>query len=182
HYKTAAFYASPQCGIMKAGRLAGRRLFHFGECSMEYAARQFARRVLYAHLLALAVVALIVVLAAREVHQQASMRALEQATTRQELLAGQTLAGVEGYYASILADLQLRRTAATQVDQPSFGGGDAAARLSELQLARALWTKLETQASQLILYERQSKQVLHAFPEDQLDAAAEVVERADGWL
>lgn len=74
---------------------------------MEYSVKRFARKVLLIHLLLLAALLAVVALASREVYQSARRHTLQQAQQRQTLLAEQTARGVQGFYESILSDLEL---------------------------------------------------------------------------
>jgi serine phosphatase RsbU (regulator of sigma subunit) len=78
---------------------------------MEYAAQQFARRILLIHLALLAGVIGVVFFASREVYKQTREEATEQAKSRQSLLAAQTARGIEAFYHSIFNDLDLLRQA-----------------------------------------------------------------------
>jgi serine phosphatase RsbU (regulator of sigma subunit) len=78
---------------------------------MDYAAQQFARRILLIHLALLAGVVAVVFFASREVYKQTREEATEQARSRQSLLAAQTARGIEAFYHSIFNDLDLLRQA-----------------------------------------------------------------------
>ena len=84
---------------------------------MEYAARQFARRILLIHLALLAAVVGVVLLASREVYQETREQATRQAEQRQSILASQTAKGIESFYRSILNDLDLLRQAPQDEDE-----------------------------------------------------------------
>ncbi|MDB5172475.1 MAG: putative phosphoserine phosphatase RsbU like protein, partial [Phycisphaerales bacterium] len=74
---------------------------------MEQSLKRFVRRILLLHLLLLALLLAVVVSASRHVYNSARTQALGQAEERQNLLAGQTAEGIEGFYQSILGDLNL---------------------------------------------------------------------------
>src|SRR5690348_5277900 len=89
---------------------------------MEFAARQFARRVLLAHFALLLLVLLAVGLAAKFVYNSARQQVIEQAQQTQRLLAIQTATGVENYYDSVLNVLNLldpNENAATSTTRPA---------------------------------------------------------------
>src|SRR5690242_16414918 len=88
---------------------------------MEFAARQFARRVLVIHLALLVCVVGIVFFASREVYDRTRAEATEQAKSKQALLAGQTAKGIENYYRSIFNDLDLLRQADHDEDEDAGG-------------------------------------------------------------
>lgn len=127
---------------------------------MEHAALQFARRVLVAHVLALALVIAVVLLAARGVYQNTRRHAEAQARDRQELLASQTARGIENYYTGIVDQLDLLREA-EQRDAPSPAGatapailGSPASELKALFFAPILWQQLQGRASHLLAVDR----------------------------
>src|SRR5207302_10284748 len=74
---------------------------------MEFAARQFARRVLLAHLALLCLVLLAVAMAAKYLYSSARQQVIQQSEGTQRLLARQTALGVENYYASVTSVLNL---------------------------------------------------------------------------
>jgi hypothetical protein len=74
---------------------------------VDKAARRYARWVLTAHLVLLAIVLLIVGLAVRTLYRGARTQALQQAMQTQELLARQTALGIQNYYETVSAVLQL---------------------------------------------------------------------------
>jgi len=102
---------------------------------MELAVRRFARNILLIHLGLLALVLAMVFFASRAIRDSAREQALRQAQSRQELLASQTARGVEGFYQSILSDLDLLPPTETSADEralvnslTSFSRPAAAAR------------------------------------------------------
>jgi serine phosphatase RsbU (regulator of sigma subunit) len=105
---------------------------------MEYAARQFARRILMVHLALLAGVAGIVFFASREVYDRTKAEATEQAKARQALLAGQTAKGIEAFYRSIFNDLDLLR----QADHDEDEDGVAMTPTTKLAGPRLDWRQL----------------------------------------
>ncbi len=78
---------------------------------MDENAKRYARRVLLIHLLLLVAVLALVASAAREIYSSTREQVIEQATSRQSLLASQTARGIESYYQSILNNLDLLRRA-----------------------------------------------------------------------
>src|SRR5271154_2428446 len=78
---------------------------------MDENAKRFARRILLLHLLALVVVLTLVGLAADEIYNDTRDQVIEQAKSRQELLASQTARAIEGYCQYILDNLDLFRKA-----------------------------------------------------------------------
>jgi serine phosphatase RsbU (regulator of sigma subunit)/type II secretory pathway pseudopilin PulG len=84
---------------------------------MELAVRRFARNILLIHLGLLALVLAMVFFASRAIRESAREQALRQAQSRQELLASQTARGVEGFYQSILSDLDLLPPTETSSDE-----------------------------------------------------------------
>ncbi|MDB5330017.1 MAG: sodium/solute symporter, and family protein serine/threonine phosphatase domain protein [Phycisphaerales bacterium] len=74
---------------------------------MEQGLKRFVGRILAVHLLLLAVLLAVVWSASRHIYHSARSQALRQAEERQNLLANQTAQGVEGFYQSILGDLNL---------------------------------------------------------------------------
>ena len=93
---------------------------------MEFAARQFARRVLIAHFALLLLVLFAVFMAARYLYASARQEVIQQSEGTQRLLARQTALGVENYYTSITGVLNLlqppENAAATQ-PSPRFQVG-----------------------------------------------------------
>jgi serine phosphatase RsbU (regulator of sigma subunit) len=74
---------------------------------MELAVRQFARKILLIHLLLLAALLTGVVYSTQSIESAAREQALRQAERRQAMLANQTARGIEGFYQSILNDMDL---------------------------------------------------------------------------
>ena len=93
---------------------------------MDENAKRFARRILLLHLLALAVVLALVGLAFDEIYNSTREQVIEQAESRQELLASQTARGIESYYQYILDNLDLLRKA--ENDEPTTERSTAEAR------------------------------------------------------
>ena len=71
--------------------------------------RRFALRVLLLHAALLLLVLVVVGAAARQVYESARQQAIAQEARRQELFATATAQGIESYYQSILANLDLLR-------------------------------------------------------------------------
>ena len=134
---------------------------------MEHHAKRFVARILAFHLLLLGMVIATVYLASREIYQSARYQAIEQAKRRQELLAGQTALGLEGFYNSILSALDLlRRSAGERIDD-------------EATLTAALWEQLDGPVSHLFLLDKTTLAVQQRFSQDtgsldlDINAAAE---------
>src|SRR5688572_26216874 len=70
---------------------------------MEFAVKRFARNFLLLHLLLLA----LVFFASQAIRDGAREQAQQQAESRQRMLANQTARGIEAFYHSILADMNL---------------------------------------------------------------------------
>lgn len=74
---------------------------------MEFAVKQFARKILILHLLLLVGVFAMVLLASRAIREGARDQAIKQAERRQRMLANQTARGIEAFYRSITSDMDL---------------------------------------------------------------------------
>ncbi|MDB5291830.1 MAG: putative phosphoserine phosphatase RsbU like protein [Phycisphaerales bacterium] len=74
---------------------------------MEQGLKRFVGRILVVHALLLGLLLAVVSSASRHVYNSARSQALHQAQERQDLLASQTAEGIEGFYQSILGDLNL---------------------------------------------------------------------------
>src|SRR4051794_17083401 len=74
---------------------------------MEFAVKRFARNIFLLHLLLLAVVLTLVLFASIAIKDGAREQAQQQAEKRQLMLASQTARGIEGFYHSILSDMDL---------------------------------------------------------------------------
>src|SRR5436190_6839877 len=74
---------------------------------MDLAARRFARRVLFAHVVGISLCIVIVACAVRYMYASARVQAIEQAERTQELLARQTALGIQNYYDSVIGVLEL---------------------------------------------------------------------------
>ena len=90
---------------------------------MELAVRRFARNILLIHLGLLALVLAMVFFASRAIRDSAREQALHQAQSRQELLANQTARGIEGFYQSILSDLDLLPPAESPAEAAALVSG-----------------------------------------------------------
>lgn len=151
---------------------------HSAKLTMEEAARQFARKVLLLHLLALALVIVGVVFASREVYQQARQQSIDQAIQRQKLLAWQTARGVENYYQSILLNLDVIKSG----DDQSRDDTAAAKARAMLPAAPLLWHQLEGRVSTLFWYMRTTSRVGGTFPRDEVTEAQEIANAHRQWL
>lgn len=76
---------------------------------MEKSVRSFVGRILAIHLVLLALLLAVVSVAAWRVYESARIEAVEQARVRQTILAEQTARAIDGFYESILSDLNLLR-------------------------------------------------------------------------
>jgi len=90
---------------------------------MELAVRRFARNILLIHLGLLALVLAMVFFASRAIRESAREQAMRQAQSRQELLANQTARGIEGFYQSILSDLDLLPPAESPAEAAALVSG-----------------------------------------------------------
>ncbi len=137
---------------------------------MELAAKKFATRTVVSHVLLLVIVVAVVIVATRSVYESARDQAIEQALVRQELLARQTARGIQSFYDSILADLDLIRLA----DQHS---GAAAAAMSE-----SLWDKLQGRVTHLFAYDRATDTVSRRFGDEDDISAERLIDASTAWL
>jgi serine phosphatase RsbU (regulator of sigma subunit) len=142
---------------------------------MYEAARRFARRVLIIHVLLLAAVVGLVVLAAREVYSRTRAEALSQAQERQELLASQTARGVESHYRSIIDNLDLLRAA------PEEDPGSRPLGPRGVQFAPVFWAQLEGRISHLFVIDTATMSV-DLFGEMELGTTGAIVSEAEQWL
>src|SRR5687767_4025526 len=133
---------------------------------MEHAARRFITWILAIHLLLLAVIVTIVLLASRSVYESARQQAKVQAKTRQELLATQTARGIERFYGAIVDSLDFHRRAQS----------------SGVEIGGLLWDQLRGRASHLLTVDRATLDVIQNHTDNpQIDAAA-AVRAAGEWL
>ena len=137
---------------------------------MELAAKRFATRTLVSHVLLLAIVIAVVVVATRSVYESARDQAIDQALVQQELLARQTGRGIQNFYESILADLELIKLA----DQHS---GAAANTLSA-----TLWDKLQGRVTHLFAYDRATHTGTRRFGDEDEISAERLVDASRAWL
>jgi len=142
---------------------------------------KYARRVLLAHLLALAVVIAVVVIAAKEMYDNTRELAERQARNRQELLAAQTARGIESYYTGILAQLDLLRQSEAGERVPLLDSRRPGAQA--LFLAPILWRQLEGRASHLFAVDRgEQLSVITSFTNNDSVTAEQIVEQMGPWL
>src|SRR5262245_60020945 len=87
---------------------------------MEFAARQFARRVLLGHLALLCLVLIAVAAAAKYLYSGARQQVIGQAEKTQTLLAKQTAAGIENFYDSITNVLNLLQPSENEPTKSPF--------------------------------------------------------------
>src|SRR5437764_1225621 len=119
---------------------------------MDLLARQFARKVLLVHGLLLALVAILVLGAARQVYTATRMRMIEQAERRQELLARQTAKSIEDFYNGIFDNLDLIREA-------EESGGATTRQVMPVGpgIANILWVQLRDRVSHLASFNRSDR-------------------------
>lgn len=137
---------------------------------MELSAKHFATRTVISHVLLLVVVIAVVVVGTRSVYESARDQAIGQALVRQELLARQTARGIQSFYDSILADLDLIRLA----DEHS---GAAAADMSA-----SLWEKLQGRVTHLFAYDRATDTVSRRFGDEDDISAERLIDASRSWL
>ena len=137
---------------------------------MELSAKHFATRTVISHVLLLVVVIAVVVVGTRSVYESARDQAIGQALVRQELLARQTARGIQSFYDSILADLELIRLA----DEHS---GAAAAEMSA-----SLWEKLQGRVTHLFAYDRATDTVSRRFGDEDDISAERLIDASRSWL
>ena len=111
---------------------------------MDKAARRFASWVLGIHGLVLALLVVIVAFASYGFYSNARRQALDQLKIRQELLAGQTARGIEGFYRGVNDTLTLQ-------DRADFSNGN---------ITPLIWEQLRGQATRLMVFDRQSGKLL----------------------
>src|SRR3954449_1402648 len=92
---------------------------------MELAARRYIRKVLLAHVAMLLLVLLIVAAAVRYLYHSARQQGIEQAKTKQELLAKQTAKGIQNYYESVTNVLELLQPEVTTDTESTTDAGAA---------------------------------------------------------
>ncbi|MDB5294688.1 MAG: Stage sporulation protein, partial [Phycisphaerales bacterium] len=90
---------------------------------MEQAVKRFARNILLLHLMVLAVVLGLVLLASRAIRLSARDQAQLQAESRQRIFAAQTARGIEAFYKSIVNDMDLLPRAEDDKDERDRLGG-----------------------------------------------------------
>lgn len=166
---------------------------------MEFAARQFARKVLLIHLLVLAVIMASVAVAARGVYRRAREEAINQAIRRQELLAAQTGRGIENYYTAIFSNLDLiRRSDSEPGNMASSKAGPAEraerAERPERQAGRGgpggpfgapaaiLWNQLKERVSNLFTVSKAKNRVFAGYPKDEIKEAQAAADQVRDWI
>lgn len=156
---------------------------------MDFAARRFARNILILHFMLLALVAGLVVYAAREVYDNAHAQALGEAQSRQRLLAAQTARGIENFYTSILANLDLLKrteegemTPAPQTGISSRTPAAEKAGIRAFTFAPALWNQLQGRASHLFAVDRITMKIHRSFPENPPISAHQIAKDSENWL
>jgi serine phosphatase RsbU (regulator of sigma subunit) len=162
---------------------------------MENAARRFARKVLVAHFLLLAVVITFVVLAVRVLQSSARAQAMDQARATQELLAKQTALGVQNYYESVRGVFDLLKPMQSE-DMPEPPAGMQ--RLMERTTTRpfdlrhaytqAVWHSVEGRVSLLFIIDSKRGNVLTVFGDEgdtyeaQKERAHKVAKENLAWI
>jgi serine phosphatase RsbU (regulator of sigma subunit) len=162
---------------------------------MENAARRFARKVLVAHFLLLAVVITFVVLAVRVLQSSARAQAMDQARATQELLAKQTALGVQNYYESVRGVFDLLKPMQSE-DMPEPPAGMQ--RLMERTTTRpfdlrhaytqAVWHSVEGRVSLLFIVDSKRGNVLTVFGDEgdtyeaQKERAHKVAKENLAWI
>lgn len=155
--------------------------------AMDPSSRPYVRRIVLLHLVLLAAVIALVSLASYEVYDRARAQIVEQAKSRQELLAKQTASAIDSYYTSIAADLNLlRRSEETPGRTDRQGGGGPTGgdnRPPPPRMLRPLWNQLEGRVSHILYVHRETLQIVHAFPEETNKEEARVALQPFGsWL
>jgi serine phosphatase RsbU (regulator of sigma subunit) len=154
---------------------------------MEKSARRFARNVLIVHLVLLGLVVTLVYRASITVYENARQHALFEAREAQRRLASQTAKGIENFYASILADLDLlRRTEEDEqfrVPSTDLTATPAAApSVRAMIFAPVLWNQLNGRTSHLFVIDRAHMEVLQSFSAPNAVPVAEIVAQSAEWL
>ena len=170
---------------------------------MEIAARQFARRVLLAHLALLCVVLLAVGMAAKYLYASARQQVIQEAEQTQKLLAVQTAAGIDSYYESIINPLNIldpnEREPTTQSGRRVPPGGKLAPQ--QLQNRRAnfegrfagmfersatpVWDQINDKCSMMFYVDLlDSNRILRVIGKTDSDPTTpeQVVQQASEWL
>jgi serine phosphatase RsbU (regulator of sigma subunit) len=137
---------------------------------MEHAARRFATRTLVSHVLLLAIVIAVVVVATRSVYESAHDQALAQVIGRQELLARQTSRGIENFYNSILSDLDLLKRSEEQSGAPATA------------MTETLWDKLQGRVTHLFAYDRATHTVSRRFGDEDVISAERLIDASRAWV
>lgn len=150
---------------------------------MELAARRFARWVLVVHLLLLVGILALVFLAAREAYEGARMQAIQQAASRQSLLAEQTARGIESYYTSLIDNFELlRRTEEEGQNTPDPPSSRRGGEIARLLLAPALWQQVRNRASHFLVVDRSTMRAPLILPESEADVGPAIFAKAGAWL
>jgi serine phosphatase RsbU (regulator of sigma subunit) len=151
---------------------------------MENAARRFARNVLLAHVLLLAIVITFVILAVRVLQSSARTQAVDQARATQELLAKQTALGVQNYYESVRGVFDLLKPMQTEdIPEPLPGVQRMIERTTTRPIdlrhayTQAVWHSVEGRVSLLFLVDARHGNVLTVFG-DEGDSYASQKQRA----
>lgn len=118
----------------------------------------------------------LVALAMAEVYHRSRQQAINQTRTRQALLASATASGIEQYYKSIFADLDLfKRAEEDQTEvaaKPAISPATAqrfASRTGPVRFGRLLWRQLESRASYLLVVDRANPIPTRFFPDEMRD-------------
>ncbi|MGB7159547.1 MAG: SpoIIE family protein phosphatase [Tepidisphaeraceae bacterium] len=152
---------------------------------MEQSAKRFATRILVSHLLLLVVVIAVVLLATRSVYDNAREQAKSQAIIRQELLARQTARGIETFYDSLLADLDLIKRAeeqSTAAATTNPGAQQIGSRTLASSMTATLWDQLQGRITHLFAYDRATHKVTRRFGDEDKIGAERIVDASRAWV
>lgn len=151
---------------------------------MELAARRFARWVLIIHLALLAIVITIVAIAANDIYRTQRKQAIDQAAQVQSLLAAQTARGIEEYYGAIIEGLQLFRGTDDNAFSPDEVQRGAVNPLvaGRSIIGPAVWQQLRNRATHVLLFDRQTRRALLAYPTADAAGAQQIIDLAGDWL
>ncbi|MEM8874744.1 MAG: SpoIIE family protein phosphatase [Planctomycetota bacterium] len=138
---------------------------------MDQDTRRYVRRILALHVILLIVVVGVVTLGARQVYLTARLQAEEDTLTRQNLIARQTAAGLEDFFAGISENLNLLRRAEEE-GRPVIPGRlrdrapqAATDRAEVFALSSPMWLQLQDRTSGLIVMDTVTDRFLRVFPE-----------------
>jgi serine phosphatase RsbU (regulator of sigma subunit) len=164
-----------------------RKGYDYRAVSMEETSRQFANRILTFHAFLLVLVLALVAAASAVMYDSTRTDALEQARTRQELLADETSRGVETFYTSLISDLGwIQRRQDVPVAALMPGAGAASPRRIEAVRdridTRLVAEQLGGRVSALFVFDKQSGRVVPVLPQQSKLSAAELPADMIAWL